>query len=498
MAYDAIVVGAGGGGPVVAKELASKGLNVLLLEAGPFYNDPETQWTHLENDANNPLTGFFRFGPEDRSQPAWYRETPQNSFLWQLAGVGGTTLHYFGNCPRAAPGVFMGYSGVDAAAYDTAHRFPITYDDLRPYYDWVEATLPVETAGMGTKEHTLYEGAQRFGLTLNTTKDIGTIPQFRPQENAILQPSGNAGRATETQGHVSALAYPRASGCTFCGYCFQGCKESIGAPFNLKAKRSTLASYVPMALTADAWTGGVGKPVTMVPNAFATKILTNGTRTQVQGVTWRDTNTGETFSETARVVVLAGGCTETPRLWLNSGLPNPNGWVGRGYTDHAFDWIVGVFPFKTNSSRGAGSSARIDYPGYGGMEQVGLPPGIQAFSLMFSDSGIRGQYTNGSGKTGPWNGTTGRIMGADLKRLMSNIDNLMNLLVLTDDDVQPINRVSLSTLNADDHGPVAKVEFPPGKGRHGPSTIASSWPSRRPRSCSPPARPRSFDSIGRL
>jgi hypothetical protein len=97
----------------------------------------------------------------------------------------------------------------------------------------------------------------------------------------------------------------------------------------------------------------------------------------VQGLAWRDTNTGETFSETARVVVLVGGCTETPRLWLNSGLPNPNGWVGRGYTDHAFDWIVGVFPFKTNSSRGVGSSARIDYPGYGGMEQVGLPPGYK-------------------------------------------------------------------------------------------------------------------------
>ncbi len=225
--------------------------------------------------------------------------------------------------------------------------------------------------------------------------------------------------------------------------------------------------------------------------------LPSAPRTQVQGLAWRDTNTGETFSETARVVVLAGGCTETPRLWLNSGLPNPNGWVGRGYTDHAFDWIVGVFPFKTNSSRGVGSSARIDYPGYGGMEQVGLPPGIQAFSLMFSESGIRGPYANGSGKTGPWNGTNGRIMGADLKRLMSNIDNLMNLLVLTDDDVQPINRVSLSTLNADDHGPVAKVEFPLGKGRHGPSKTASSWPSRRPRSCSPRAPPRSTDSIGR-
>ena len=81
----------------------------------------------------------------------------------------------------------------------------------------------------------MFEGALKFGLTLNTTKDIGTAAQFRPQENAILQPSGNAGKVTETQGHVRALAYPAASGCTFCGYCFQGCKEPFGSPFNLKA-----------------------------------------------------------------------------------------------------------------------------------------------------------------------------------------------------------------------------------------------------------------------
>src|ERR671919_1747694 len=84
---DVIVVGAGGGGPVVAKELAARGLDVLLLEAGPRHPRPRDEWTHFENDANNPLTGFLRFGPSDRSRPAWFRETPQNSFLWQLSGV---------------------------------------------------------------------------------------------------------------------------------------------------------------------------------------------------------------------------------------------------------------------------------------------------------------------------------------------------------------------------------------------------------------------------
>ena len=71
-------------------------------------------------------------------------------------------------------------------------------------------------------------------------------------------------------------------------------------------------------------------------------------------MTWRDTVSGASTTEEATVVVLAGGTTENPRLWLNSGLPNPNGWVGRGYTDHYFDWLVGVFDDDTFSSRGVG------------------------------------------------------------------------------------------------------------------------------------------------
>src|SRR5439155_1877674 len=102
--FDVIVIGAGGGGPVVAKELAQRGLSVLLLEGGARHADPRSEWTHFENDANNPLTGFLRFGPADRTKPAWFRELPQNSFLFQVSGVGGTTQHYFGNCPRAYPG----------------------------------------------------------------------------------------------------------------------------------------------------------------------------------------------------------------------------------------------------------------------------------------------------------------------------------------------------------------------------------------------------------
>src|SRR5205823_4032100 len=182
--------------PVVAKELAQRGLDVLLLEGGPRHADPEQEWTHYENDANNPVSGFLRFGPADRSKPEWLRELPQSCFVFQCSGVGGTTQHYYGNSPRAVPGVFSGYDGADAGAYDRDHLFPFPYGDLIPYFEWVEATLPIQTAAMGTKEQVFLEAAAAMGLPYNTSKNV-TRASFRPQENAILQPGGTAGTTTD-------------------------------------------------------------------------------------------------------------------------------------------------------------------------------------------------------------------------------------------------------------------------------------------------------------
>ncbi|MPZ66354.1 MAG: GMC family oxidoreductase [Pseudonocardiaceae bacterium] len=454
---DVIVIGAGGGGPVVAAELAAKGLDVLMLEAGPRHAKPREQWTHFENDANNPLTGYFRLGPSDRSKPAWFREWSQNSFVWQVAGVGGTTQHFYGNYPRAYPGVFARYEGSDADRYDTAHRFPFTYSELVPYFEWVEATAPVQTAAMGTKEQVYLRGCETLGIPVQTTK-TSYGAGYRPQQNAILQPGGNAGRTTD----ANLLSYPEATGCTFCGYCFQGCMEPVAAPRNQFAKRSTDNTYVPMALTADAWSPE-GRPAALIADAYVTRIHTEQREGELvaSGVTWRDNASGSEQREDARVVVMAGGCTENPRLWLNSGLPNPNDWVGRGYTDHFFDWLVGTLDEYTGNSKGPGSAARCDFPGYGGLENVGLPPALEAFALTLSDSGIRGRYDNGRGPTGPWDGQAGRPIGPELKDILGHgVDNLLNVLVITDDDVEPGNRVVPSAFPADEHGPVPKVTFP--------------------------------------
>ena len=102
-----IVIGAGGGGAVIAKELAERGLDVLVLEAGPRFADPEREWSHFSQDAVNAVTGYFRWGPADRSKPPYARELNSPTMLvLQVAGVGGATLHLLGDLPaRDAWGV---------------------------------------------------------------------------------------------------------------------------------------------------------------------------------------------------------------------------------------------------------------------------------------------------------------------------------------------------------------------------------------------------------
>jgi choline dehydrogenase-like flavoprotein len=439
---DVVVVGAGGGGAVVAKELAERGLDVLLLEAGPRFAHPAREWTHFAADANDPAHGYFRAGPANRSRPPFGRETSEVALILQVMAVGGTTLHYFGNSPRAMPGAFNDYTRRDQGAYDRAHALPLAYRQLVPYYEWVEHTLPVHTAPMGTKEEVFLRAAARTGLAFQSGKDIHRR-SYRPQPNAILPPQGTAGRTGDSR----LLHFPRARGCTFCGHCYQGCMEPLGAPRNLTAKRSTDNSYIPMALTADRWSRH-GHPIELITDAFVERILVarHPSGLRARGVIWRHDKTGQQTEEEARVVVLAAGAIETPRLWLGSGLPDPNGWVGRGCTYHHPQVLAGVMPFYTGASKGPGSAARADIPGRGSLLQVQAGPSIAATVLAYSEHG------SGPGR---------RLVGNELRHALSHIDRTLGIVVLTDDDVEPANRVTLSATARDEHGPVPRVELLP-------------------------------------
>ncbi|MFZ5822799.1 MAG: GMC family oxidoreductase N-terminal domain-containing protein [Bacillota bacterium] len=467
MTYDAdvIVIGAGGGGAVAAKELGERGIEVLVLEAGPWYgnkrwpepnrepgarssNSPEDldqpllarQFSDLEFDMNDGVSGKFRWGPADRRRSPWARTLRQQGLIFQNAGVGGTTLHYLANSPRAYPAAIEGL-------------WPISYRDLIPYYEKAEHTLPVRPAPTTAKEELFYYGARKAGWSPIHTPNV-TEPGYRPQPNAILLPDP---RINDPEFEIRADTL----GCTLRGHCVNGCY--IGPSVDKVAKRSTLVSYIPLALKT-------GK-VTVRPNTFVTRILTEpgrGDEVRAVGVRFRDTWTGEHGELRARTIVMAGGGIETPRLWLNSELPY-NPWVGRGMTNHFFDWVTGVFdqttlteilgPTEANQHVGQNSGARFDYPGLGMLEPIGFGPGMFA-SLLYSFSQVGYAHLREVPPGSPWD-LEGRVVGEPLKALMAQYRQSMAILISTDDDVDQRNGVFVDPTVQDEHGPVPQIHYQP-------------------------------------
>ncbi|SFE96761.1 GMC family oxidoreductase N-terminal domain-containing protein [Alteribacillus iranensis] len=462
---DVIIIGAGGGGAVAAKELGELGLKVLVLEAGPWYGNKKWEYPNQERGAkssnnvedlsiellrkqftkdektmNEYEFGRLRWGPADRRRPPWHRNVPKNGLLWQATGVGGTTQHYWANSPR-------GYSqSIDGV-------WPISYKELLPYYEKVEDTLPVHPAPTTPKEELFYFGAKRAGWSFIDTLNPDR-PGYRPQPNAIKQPNEHLLDTSVTNEELSKM-----DGCTLCGHCVNGCPH--GPEVGRTAKRGTNASYVPLALR----TGNVS----IRPNTYTTKVLTEelpGKEVQATGVEVRDTWTGEREELYARVIVMAAGSIETPRLWLNSNLPK-NDWVGKGLTNHYWDWVTGVFHEKdlmnilgqphVNPFVGPTSGGRFDYPGLGCIQPSGVSPGLFAsLTFGFTDSGHHAVRSTSDDIL--WE-QEGRVTGNELKEWMDHYPNTLSIMVLTDDQPHKRNGVRLDSSLTDEHGPIPLVQY---------------------------------------
>jgi choline dehydrogenase-like flavoprotein len=370
----------------------------------------------------SPVTGMFRWGPGDRARDPWTRRSTGPSLVLQVAGVGGTTLHYFGNSPRAYP-----------LAVERGN-WPVPYSDLVPYYERVEAILPViRDPRLPTKDALTAYGASQIGLSELPGRDVDR-GGWRPQYNAILPP-GYDGPGT---------------GCTQCGHCWEGCSFPEGETSARRAKRSTDVSYVPLARRSSSYQ--------LLPDSFATAVLTRHGASGVvaEGVRWRNTVTGELSEATAKIVVLAAGAIETPRLWLSSGLPDTNRRAGRDLTLHSLDFVTGFFDREVDPHIGQSSQSRVDLPGLGCLETIGMLPGKLATSA-FTFSRVWGHEASGE----PWD-TEGMLVGDPLVRAMGDYSRSLTLLVLTDDETHSANRVSLDPdWPEDEHGQVPHLSYTP-------------------------------------
>jgi choline dehydrogenase-like flavoprotein len=219
-----------------------------------------------------------------------------------------------------------------------------------------------------------------------------------------------------------------------------------------KAKRATNVSYVPAAVA----TGNCE----IVPNAFATVLLHDQAgegKARVHGVRWRHTDSGEEAEAKARVVVLAGGSVESPRLYFNSGLPNGADVVGRYFTTHAQDIVTGFFDHEVHPDVGQVTMARADFPGYGTIFTQGYGPQSLAVAVAGGGGGFWDEDTGGE----PWD-FAGRWWGPEAVEQIDQYHRSLSILVCTDAEEHPDNRVTLADdWPADEHGPVPRVTYRP-------------------------------------
>jgi choline dehydrogenase-like flavoprotein len=285
---DIVVVGCGAGGGVLTQRLAHAGWQVVAMDAGPFW-DPDRDWVSDEAGSH----GLYWTEPRVIGGSDPVPLGANNSGR----GVGGSMIHFAGYAPRLHPSDFRMRSD-DGVGAD----WPLTYADLRPYYQQMESELPVAGQSWPWGEPHRYP---------HSPHPVGADGEVFLRGCQRLGIPARVGPVAITNGRFGNRPH-----CIYRGFCLQGCK--------VNAKGSTLITHIPDALAH----GAEIRADSMVSR------VTLDERGQASGVVYL--KDGVERRQRARMVALACYSIETPRLLLNSvcgrfpdGLCNNYNQVGR-------------------------------------------------------------------------------------------------------------------------------------------------------------------------
>lgn len=346
---NAVVVGAGAAGGIVAKELSTAGLSVVLLERGKWY----TASDNLKDDLKNQRTTLLgnAFGPDDKGNPRVWVDgkgmahialPSEGAYQNNAACVGGGTLSYGAQAWRYMPQDFRMKSIYGAPAGSSLEDWPISYDELEQFYDKAEYEIGISGDYSGTPLH----GPRKRGLPMP--------PLPVNKEFTILEPA--AKRLGLHPFHLpmarNSVPYNDRGPCMRCRWC-------CGFACEADAKNGSQNTALPQALA----TGNCE----LRTECTVKEILTDD-RGHALGVTYFDER-GHLQTQPADIVVVSACAIESARLLLNSksklfpnGLGNRYDQVGRNLQGHHYTGAVGYFDYDTYDDIGPGASiALIDY-----------------------------------------------------------------------------------------------------------------------------------------
>jgi choline dehydrogenase-like flavoprotein len=332
--HDVVVIGSGAGGGTTVKVLTDLGINVTLIEAGPMLNPQKDFKEHMwpwevdhrgvgPNAENYFGKDIYPFGYFLAPNGYWnvpgepFTVAQGSEFKWFRSRImGGRTNHYGRISLRFADYDFKPRS-FDGLGYD----WPVTYDEMAPYYDKAEEFIGIT----GTREG------------LRSAPDGKFLPPIPPRvHEQLVMRAGKKLNIPVIPSRMAMLTksiHGRAA-CHYCGQCGRGCRTA-------SAFTSSQAMIFPAMKTGH---------LTILSNAMARELLVDD-QGKVRAVSYVDKTTRTEKQIRCRAVVVAASACESARLLMNSkstkfpgGIANSSGQLGRNLTDTVGYAVSGHVP----------------------------------------------------------------------------------------------------------------------------------------------------------